>query len=213
MIGSSLRHWESAASSSSWYILFSALYHATDPLHSPLCTFLSPFLPLFPLTLAATSLPHLSFPSSPVDFLNVPLLKQKAPWVSVGVLPEQRTNVDFRNQPFESIMQNFFPQIRCFCHRTFWHASKVIKKWTFFFCPSSFIRLADCLIVNTMHVLAVKSVTSLLNYLTEKLKRTPAADVIQKWNTELKNEVSEKKVISLKKKEKENAYSDSDCDD
>uniref|UniRef100_A0A7M4F990 Dynein axonemal heavy chain 6 n=1 Tax=Crocodylus porosus TaxID=8502 RepID=A0A7M4F990_CROPO len=56
-----------------------------------------------------------------------------------------------------------------------------------------FIRLADCLIVNTMHVLAVKSVTSLLNYLTEKLKRTPAADVIQKWNTELKNEVSDKK--------------------
>uniref|UniRef100_K7FYG4 Dynein axonemal heavy chain 6 n=1 Tax=Pelodiscus sinensis TaxID=13735 RepID=K7FYG4_PELSI len=56
-----------------------------------------------------------------------------------------------------------------------------------------FIRLADYLIVNTMHVLAVKSVTTLLNYLTEKLKRTPTADVIQKWNTEEKIEVSEKK--------------------
>uniref|UniRef100_A0A8C3XVM5 Uncharacterized protein n=1 Tax=Chelydra serpentina TaxID=8475 RepID=A0A8C3XVM5_CHESE len=65
-----------------------------------------------------------------------------------------------------------------------------------FFCPSSFIRLADYLIVNTMHVLAVKSVTTLLNYLSDKLKRTPAADVIQKWNTEEKIEVSEKKAAS-----------------
>ncbi|XP_060619679.2 dynein axonemal heavy chain 6 isoform X2 [Anolis sagrei] len=47
-----------------------------------------------------------------------------------------------------------------------------------------FIRLADYLIVNTMHVLAVKSVTALLNYLTEKLKKTPPSEVIQKWNTE-----------------------------
>ncbi|XP_034630816.1 dynein heavy chain 6, axonemal [Trachemys scripta elegans] len=59
-----------------------------------------------------------------------------------------------------------------------------------------FIRLADYLIVNTMHVLAVKSVTTLLNYLSYKLKRTPAADVIQKWNTEEKIEVSEKKAVS-----------------
>uniref|UniRef100_A0A674K9E7 Uncharacterized protein n=1 Tax=Terrapene triunguis TaxID=2587831 RepID=A0A674K9E7_9SAUR len=59
-----------------------------------------------------------------------------------------------------------------------------------------FIRLADYLIVNTMHVLAVKSVTTLLNYLSDKLKRTPAADVIQKWNTEEKIEVSEKKAVS-----------------
>ncbi|XP_059580544.1 dynein axonemal heavy chain 6 isoform X2 [Alligator mississippiensis] len=70
-----------------------------------------------------------------------------------------------------------------------------------------FIRLADCLIVNTMHVLAVKSVTSLLNYLTEKLKRTPAADVIQKWNTELKNEVSEKKAApGIGGQDEEEAY-------
>ncbi|XP_050800280.1 dynein axonemal heavy chain 6 isoform X6 [Gopherus flavomarginatus] len=59
-----------------------------------------------------------------------------------------------------------------------------------------FIRLADYLIVNTMHVLAIKSVTTLLNYLSDKLKRTPAADVIQKWNTEEKIEVSEKKAVS-----------------
>ncbi|CAM5115591.1 unnamed protein product [Eretmochelys imbricata] len=59
-----------------------------------------------------------------------------------------------------------------------------------------FIRLADYLIVNTMHVLAVKSVTTLLSYLSDKLKRTPAADVIQKWNTEEKIEVSEKKAVS-----------------
>ncbi|XP_025054886.1 dynein heavy chain 6, axonemal [Alligator sinensis] len=70
-----------------------------------------------------------------------------------------------------------------------------------------FIRLADYLIVNTMHVLAVKSVISLLNYLTEKLKRTPAAHVIQKWNTELKNEVSEKKAApGIGGQDEEEAY-------
>ncbi|KAG8130386.1 hypothetical protein E2320_017073 [Naja naja] len=57
-----------------------------------------------------------------------------------------------------------------------------------------FIRLADYLIVNTMHVLAVKSVATLLHYLTEKLKKTPLADIIQTWNTDLEApEVVEKK--------------------
>ncbi|XP_062985188.1 dynein axonemal heavy chain 6 [Elgaria multicarinata webbii] len=56
-----------------------------------------------------------------------------------------------------------------------------------------FIRLADYLIVNTMHVLAVKSVTTLLNYLTDKLKKTPLPEVIQKWNAEEVAEVVEKK--------------------
>ncbi|XP_042305526.1 dynein axonemal heavy chain 6 [Sceloporus undulatus] len=60
-----------------------------------------------------------------------------------------------------------------------------------------FIRLADYLIVNTMHVLAVKSVTALLNYLTEKLKRTPPSEVILKWNTEEAPEVVEKKGTSV----------------
>uniref|UniRef100_A0A8C4XX85 Dynein axonemal heavy chain 6 n=1 Tax=Gopherus evgoodei TaxID=1825980 RepID=A0A8C4XX85_9SAUR len=80
-------------------------------------------------------------------------------------------------------------------HRDLWYSQKMTKYCASFFCPSSFIRLADYLIVNTMHVLAIKSVTTLLNYLSDKLKRTPAADVIQKWNTEEKIEVSEKKVI------------------
>ncbi|XP_061490002.1 dynein axonemal heavy chain 6 isoform X2 [Rhineura floridana] len=60
-----------------------------------------------------------------------------------------------------------------------------------------FIRLADYLIVNTMHVLAVKSVTALLNYLTDKLKKTPPSEVIQKWNTEEGAEVAEKKGTSV----------------
>uniref|UniRef100_A0A670YGW1 Uncharacterized protein n=1 Tax=Pseudonaja textilis TaxID=8673 RepID=A0A670YGW1_PSETE len=60
-----------------------------------------------------------------------------------------------------------------------------------------FIRLADYLIVNTMHVLAVKSVATLLYYLTEKLKKTPLADIIQTWNTDLEApEVVEKKGTS-----------------
>ena len=45
-----------------------------------------------------------------------------------------------------------------------------------------------------MHVITVNSVNSLLNYLTDKLKRTPSADIIQKWITEEKPEVTDKKV-------------------
>lgn len=45
-----------------------------------------------------------------------------------------------------------------------------------------------------MHILTVNSVNSLLNYLNDKLKRTPSADVIQKWITEEKPEVTDKKV-------------------
>ncbi|XP_070598423.1 dynein axonemal heavy chain 6 isoform X2 [Erythrolamprus reginae] len=57
-----------------------------------------------------------------------------------------------------------------------------------------FIRLADYLIVNTMHVLAVKSVATLLRYLTDKLKKTPLAEIIQTWNTDQEApEVVEKK--------------------
>lgn len=47
-----------------------------------------------------------------------------------------------------------------------------------------------------MHVLTVNSASSLLNHLTDKLKRTPSADVIQKWITEEKPEVTDKKVHS-----------------
>lgn len=49
-----------------------------------------------------------------------------------------------------------------------------------------------------MHILTVNSVNSLLNYLTDKLKRTPSADVIQKWITEEKPDVTDKKVYSDK---------------
>nr|XP_035128016.2 dynein axonemal heavy chain 6 isoform X3 [Callithrix jacchus] len=56
-----------------------------------------------------------------------------------------------------------------------------------------FIRLNDYLIENTMHILTVNSVNLLLNHLTDKLKRTPSADVIQKWITEDKPEVTDKK--------------------
>lgn len=43
----------------------------------------------------------------------------------------------------------------------------------------SFIRLADYLIVNTMHVLAANSVATLLNYLEEQLQHTPTPAQIQ----------------------------------
>nr|KAF6328674.1 dynein axonemal heavy chain 6 [Pipistrellus kuhlii] len=66
-----------------------------------------------------------------------------------------------------------------------------------------FIRLNDYLIENTMHVLTVNSVTTLLNYLTDKLKRTPSADIIQKWITEEKVEVTDKKVAPGLEKQEE----------
>eukprot|EP00071_Canis_lupus_P026518 XP_022260075.1 dynein heavy chain 6, axonemal [Canis lupus familiaris] len=66
-----------------------------------------------------------------------------------------------------------------------------------------FIRLNDYLIGNTMHVLTVNSANSLLNYLTDKLKRTPSADVIQKWITEEKPEVPEKKGATAGEKQEE----------
>ncbi|XP_036729228.1 dynein heavy chain 6, axonemal [Balaenoptera musculus] len=66
-----------------------------------------------------------------------------------------------------------------------------------------FIRLNDYLIENTMHVLTVNSASSLLNYLTDKLKRTPSADVIQKWITEEKPEVTDKKGAPVLEKQEE----------
>ena len=56
---------------------------------------------------------------------------------------------------------------------------------------SSFIRLSDYLIVNTMHVLAVNSVSTLLNYLTEHLQTTPPLQELQKWITDLEENVIE----------------------
>jgi len=45
----------------------------------------------------------------------------------------------------------------------------------------SFIRLSDYLITNTMHVLAVNSVATLLNLFTEQLMMTPSLAAIQNW--------------------------------
>uniref|UniRef100_A0A8D2JQJ9 Dynein axonemal heavy chain 6 n=1 Tax=Sciurus vulgaris TaxID=55149 RepID=A0A8D2JQJ9_SCIVU len=66
-----------------------------------------------------------------------------------------------------------------------------------------FIYLNDYLIENTLHVLTVNSTNSLLNYLTDKLKRTPSADVIQKWITEEKPEVTDKKGAPVIEKQEE----------
>lgn len=56
-------------------------------------------------------------------------------------------------------------------------------------------RLADYLIVNTMHVLAVNSVSTLLNYLTEQLKQTPTKDEILNWSKEVSRIAIAKYVI------------------
>ncbi|XP_062576931.1 dynein axonemal heavy chain 6-like isoform X2 [Saccostrea cucullata] len=56
-----------------------------------------------------------------------------------------------------------------------------------------FIRLADYLIVNTMHVLAVNSVSTLLNYLSEQLQSTPTLEQIQAFAEEAKQAADELK--------------------
>ncbi|XP_069845209.1 dynein axonemal heavy chain 6 isoform X1 [Dipodomys merriami] len=66
-----------------------------------------------------------------------------------------------------------------------------------------FIRLNDYLIENTLHILTVNSANSLLNYLTDKLKRTPSAEVIEKWITEEKVEVTDKKAAPGIEKQEE----------
>ncbi|KAJ8313399.1 hypothetical protein KUTeg_009027 [Tegillarca granosa] len=63
-----------------------------------------------------------------------------------------------------------------------------------------FIRLADYLIVNTMHVLAVNSVSTLLNYLKEQILNTPSLAQIEAFVEETLEEVEEDKD---KKKEKD----------
>lgn len=69
----------------------------------------------------------------------------------------------------------------------------------------SFIRLADYLIVNTMHVLAVNSVSTLLNYLSEQLQNTPSLADIQGWNKAIEEmdttDIREKTKSPVKKEE------------
>lgn len=74
----------------------------------------------------------------------------------------------------------------------------------------SFIRLADYLIVGTLHVLAVNSVQSLFNYYTEQLENTPSLADIQATNKmpektdedgKPEEKPAEKKEISSLKKE------------
>jgi len=53
--------------------------------------------------------------------------------------------------------------------------------WRLIFWLFSFIRLVDYLIVSTMQVLAVNSITTLLNQLADHLQRTPTLAEIQGW--------------------------------
>ncbi|XP_060586003.1 dynein axonemal heavy chain 6-like [Ruditapes philippinarum] len=71
-----------------------------------------------------------------------------------------------------------------------------------------FIRLADYLIVNTMHVLAVNSVSTLLNYLTEQLQNTPSLAQIQGLEEENKDEKAEEE-----KEEQQDVSTNHDDDD
>ncbi|XP_072114311.1 dynein axonemal heavy chain 6 isoform X1 [Mobula birostris] len=60
-----------------------------------------------------------------------------------------------------------------------------------------FIRLTDYLIVNTLHILAVKSITILYNQLAEKLKHIPEEELIRIWSTNEQDKESELEKKSL----------------
>ncbi|XP_018593809.2 dynein heavy chain 6, axonemal [Scleropages formosus] len=49
---------------------------------------------------------------------------------------------------------------------------------------SCFIRLVDYLILNTMHILVVNSVATLLDALKDQIQRTPSEELIRTWSTE-----------------------------
>ncbi|CAG5121592.1 unnamed protein product, partial [Candidula unifasciata] len=72
---------------------------------------------------------------------------------------------------------------------------------------SCFIRLADYLIVNTMHVLAVNSVTTLLNYLTEQLQNTLTLEEILSYAYKEDKKQEEKKSDKDKAEEDEETKS------
>ncbi|XP_005111328.3 dynein heavy chain 6, axonemal, partial [Aplysia californica] len=72
-----------------------------------------------------------------------------------------------------------------------------------------FIRLADYLIVNTMHVLAVNSVSTLLNYLSEQLQNTATLAEIQSYNDYKEEEEKEKEGKEEEKKEDKEEEEDS----
>ena len=67
----------------------------------------------------------------------------------------------------------------------------------------SFIRLADYLIVGTLHILAVNSVQSLFNYYTEQLENTPSLHDIQTTNKILHKKTEEEKLAEEAAKEQQ----------
>lgn len=55
----------------------------------------------------------------------------------------------------------------------------------------SFIRFGDYLIVNTMHILAINSVSTLLTYLTEQVQATPSREEIAAMQQAIPEKLSE----------------------
>ncbi|XP_078448652.1 dynein axonemal heavy chain 6 [Lampetra planeri] len=66
-----------------------------------------------------------------------------------------------------------------------------------------FIRLADYVIVNTLHILAVNTVSTLLNQLTKQLQKTPSQELIQAWTCEPREEPITKKEAVIAQEETE----------
>uniref|UniRef100_A0A3Q3M5V8 Uncharacterized protein n=1 Tax=Labrus bergylta TaxID=56723 RepID=A0A3Q3M5V8_9LABR len=73
----------------------------------------------------------------------------------------------------------------CVCVCIYIYMSKICILSTLSFCVShlsSFIRLVDYLVINTLHVLMVNAVTKLLSVVREKVHQTPSHAIIQSWS-------------------------------
>ncbi|XP_075260085.1 dynein axonemal heavy chain 6-like isoform X4 [Convolutriloba macropyga] len=72
---------------------------------------------------------------------------------------------------------------------------------------TNFIRLGDYLIVNTMHILAINSVSTLLTYLSDQVNRTPSGEEIQAMQLAIPDHLSEEEseMTLAERKEQEKA--------
>ncbi|CAF0752073.1 unnamed protein product [Brachionus calyciflorus] len=126
---------------------------------------------------------------TPDNYINeseTPLPDTAAPGTASSYFMQSNYNIDIYGQAPDKMTYTDQAQKRKECQRL-----------------TNFIRLADYLIVGTLHVLAVNSVQSLLNYFTEQLENTPSIEEIKATNKmpEKKDDDLEEPVQELKKEQ------------
>ena len=104
-------------------------------------------------------------PDNYINEAETPLPDSAAPGTASSYFMQSNYNIDIYGQAPDKMTYTDQAQKRKECQRL-----------------TCFIRLADYLIVGTLHVLAVNSIQSLFNYFTEQLENTPTLADIQATN-------------------------------